>query len=48
MQTINALPDEYGDSHVNPVHKVIRWICLPLIEWTVASLPKVMLVLVLM
>jgi len=38
MQTITSLLDEYGDSHQNRANKVIHWICVPVIVWTVVAL----------
>ena len=38
MQNINALLEEYGDSHENPANKFIHWICVPVIVWTVVAL----------
>lgn len=38
MQTINQLLDEYGSSHVNKTNKIIHWICVPPIVWTVVAL----------
>ena len=38
MQNINALLDEYGDSHENRANKFIHWICVPVIVWTVVAL----------
>ena len=33
MRTIDILLEEYGDSHVNRINKVIHWICVPVIVW---------------
>ena len=30
--------DEYGESHQNPTNKVIHWICIPLIFWSIIGL----------
>ena len=38
MRNINALLEEYGDSHENPANKFIHWICVPVIVWTVVAL----------
>ena len=38
MQTVQSLLDEYGASHVNRANKVIHWICVPVIVWTVVAL----------
>ncbi len=48
MQTVTAVRDEFGENHVNPVNKVIHWICVLVIMWTVASLPTLMVVLEIM
>lgn len=29
---------EYGESHQNPLNKVIHWICVPLIFWSVLAI----------
>ena len=36
MRRIDQLLDEYGDSHENRLNKIIHWICVPVIVWTVA------------
>lgn len=38
MQTIEALLDEYGESHRNPFNKLIHWVAVPVIVWTVVAL----------
>jgi len=38
MKTIDTLLDEYGESHVNRLNKIIHWICVPVIVWTVVAL----------
>jgi len=38
MPAIQALLDEYGESHRNPVNKAIHWIAVPVIVWTVVAL----------
>jgi len=38
MQNINALLEEYGDSHKNHANKFLHWICVPVIVWTVVAL----------
>lgn len=38
MASIYHLLDEYGDSHRNPNNKLIHWICVPVIVWTVIAL----------
>ena len=37
-RTIDALLDEYGESHQNPVNKAIHWLAVPVIVWTVVAL----------
>lgn len=38
MRTIERLLSEYGESHQNPTNKLIHWICVPIIFWTVTAL----------
>lgn len=38
MQTIESLLMQYGESHVNHANKIIHWICVPVIVWTVVAL----------
>ncbi len=38
MQSVHALLSEYGESHQNPKNKLIHWICVPVIVWTVVAL----------
>lgn len=38
MTTLAALLDEYGESHRNAVNKLIHWVCVPVIVWTVIAL----------
>ncbi len=38
MQKIEQLLNQYGDSHQNIVNKLIHWICVPAIFWTVMAL----------
>lgn len=35
MRKIDLLLAEYGESHRNAVNKLIHWICVPLIFWTI-------------
>ena len=35
---IDALLAEYGESHRNPVNKLVHWICVPVIFWTIVAL----------
>lgn len=38
MRNIDRLLDEYGESHQNLVNKIIHWIAVPTIVWTVVAL----------
>ena len=38
MKTITEWLDEYGTHHKNPVNKIIHWICVPLIFFSVVGL----------
>lgn len=38
MASIYPLLDEYGASHQNKINKLIHWICVPPIVWTVIAL----------
>ena len=38
MQSVEGLLSEYGESHRNPWNKLIHWICVPAIVWTVVAL----------
>ena len=38
MKRINDWFDEYGESHQNKVNKIIHWICIPLIFWSIIAL----------
>ena len=38
MRTADSWLDEYGESHQNPTNKMIHWICVPLIVWSVIAL----------
>ena len=38
MRKIESLLDEYGASHINRTNKIIHWICVPPIVWTVVAL----------
>ncbi len=44
MRNIDRLLSEYGDSHQNPTNKLIHWICVPLIFFSlmglIASIPS--------
>lgn len=38
MQTIDKLLSEYVESHQNATNKLIHWICVPVIFWTIVAL----------
>ncbi|TGE15402.1 Mpo1 family 2-hydroxy fatty acid dioxygenase [Hymenobacter elongatus] len=38
MTTLPALLDEYGESHQNPTNKLVHWICVPLIMFSLLGL----------
>ena len=38
MKTIHNWFDEYGESHQNKTNKIIHWICIPLIFWSIIAL----------
>ena len=38
MKTIHNWFDEYGESHQNKTNKMIHWICIPLIFWSIIAL----------
>ncbi|MFW6339481.1 MAG: DUF962 domain-containing protein [Wenzhouxiangella sp.] len=38
MRSADSWFDEYGESHQNPTNKLIHWICVPLIFWSVIAL----------
>ena len=38
MRTIESLLDEYGDSHRNPTNKLVHWICVPVIFFSIVGL----------
>lgn len=44
MRTMQQWFDEYGESHQNPINKLMHWICIPLIFFSVygllASIPS--------
>ena len=37
MRRIEALLAEYGESHQDKTNKLVHWICVPLIVWTVLA-----------
>ena len=38
MKTIHDWFEEYGVSHQNKINKLIHWICIPLIFWSIIAL----------
>lgn len=38
MRKIDLLLEEYGESHQNPTNKLIHWICVPVIFWSITAL----------
>ncbi len=38
MKTIHDWFNEYGESHQNKTNKIIHWICIPLIFWSIIAL----------
>jgi len=38
MKTIYDWFDEYGESHQNKTNKIIHWICIPMIFWSIIAL----------
>jgi len=38
MKTINTWLDEYGESHQNPTNKMVHWICVPAIFFSIVGL----------
>ncbi len=38
MKPIQSWFDEYGESHQNPTNKLIHWICVPLIFFSIIAL----------
>ncbi|HEY8365754.1 MAG TPA: Mpo1-like protein, partial [Bacteroidia bacterium] len=38
MRAIDSLLNEYGESHQNKTNKLIHWICVPVIFWTITGL----------
>ncbi len=37
MKTIHDWFNEYGESHQNKTNKIIHWICIPLIFWSIIA-----------
>ena len=38
MRRLDELLQAYGESHRNPVNKLIHWVCVPAIVWAVVAL----------
>ncbi len=38
MKTIEQWFDDYGDSHRNPTNKLIHWVCIPLITFSLLGI----------
>jgi uncharacterized membrane protein YGL010W len=38
MRSAESWFEEYGESHRNPTNKLIHWVCVPLIFWSVVAL----------
>lgn len=38
MRKIDLLLEEYGESHQNSTNKLIHWICVPVIFWSITAL----------
>ena len=38
MTGIQQLLEEYGESHQHPTNKLIHWICVPLIVWSLLAM----------
>ncbi|MDO7851960.1 Mpo1 family 2-hydroxy fatty acid dioxygenase [Hymenobacter convexus] len=38
MATLSALLAEYGESHQNPTNKLVHWVCVPLIMFSLIGL----------
>ena len=38
MRSTQEWLDAYGDSHQNPQNKLIHWVCIPLIMWSLLGL----------
>ena len=37
-ERVEQLLDEYGESHQNITNKMVHWVCVPVIVWTVVAL----------
>jgi len=38
MSRIHSLLEEYGESHQHPLNKLIHWVCVPLIVWSLLAM----------
>jgi uncharacterized membrane protein YGL010W len=38
VRTVDTLFERYGEFHRNPVNKVIHWVCVPLIVWSLLGM----------
>jgi uncharacterized membrane protein YGL010W len=38
ISKLTSLLNEYGESHQHPTNKLVHWICVPLIFWSIAGL----------
>ena len=38
MNTIHDWFDAYGESHQNHINKIIHWVCIPMIFWSIIAL----------
>lgn len=38
MRSLEQWLSEYGESHQNPTNKMVHWVCVPTIFWTVVAL----------
>jgi len=38
MTKLTSLLNEYGESHQHPTNKLVHWICVPLIFWSIVGL----------
>ncbi len=38
MKAIDQWFDEYGESHQNPLNKIVHWVCVPLITFSVLGM----------
>ncbi len=38
MKSINEWLSEYGESHQNPINKLVHWVCVPIIFFSIVGL----------